>query len=102
MVLVTPAPETIWLVIDRGEVSVCMQHPGFEVDVFVSATTPDLSDVFQGYCSWREAVDDGRIDVQGPPRLVTALPTWFLWSPWAEVTRERAERATRAEDAAAG
>lgn len=97
-----PAPETIWLVIDRGEVSVCMQHPGFEVDVFVSATTPDLSDVFQGYCTWREAVDDGRIDVQGPPRLVTALPTWFLWSPWAEVTRERAERATRAEDAAAG
>ncbi|NYJ00809.1 DNA-binding HxlR family transcriptional regulator [Nocardioides thalensis] len=97
-----PSPETIWLVIDRGEVSVCMQHPGFEVDVFVGATTPDLADVFQGYCTWREAVDAGRIQVQGPPRLVNALPTWFLWSPWAEVTRERADRGARAEEPAAG
>lgn len=96
-----PAPETIWLVMDRGEVSVCMQHPGFEVDLVVSATTPVLADVFQGYSTWREAVDDGRIEVQGPPRLVSALPSWFLWSPWADVTRERAERAAR-EDAAAG
>ena len=31
----------------------------------------------------------------GPPRLASALPRWFLWSPWAEVTRERAERARR-------
>jgi len=101
-----PSPETIWLVLDRGEVSVCMQHPGFEVDVVVTATTPVLADVFQGYCPWREAVDDGRIEVAGPPRLTSALPGWFLWSPWADVTRERAERArteaARAEGAATG
>jgi DNA-binding HxlR family transcriptional regulator len=88
-----PAPQTVWLVLDRAEVSVCHQHPGFEVDVVAAATTADFSDVFQGYRTWAEAVADGRIEVSGPPRLVNRLPRWFLWSPWAEVTRERAGRA---------
>ena len=25
-------------------------------------------------------------------RLTRALPTWFAWSPWADVTRARARR----------
>ncbi len=87
-----PQPQVIWLVVDRGEASVCLQHPGFESDVIVTATTPALADVFQGYRRWSEALDDGSVSVLGPPRLVSALPTWFLWSPWAEVTRERAAR----------
>lgn len=89
------APEaiSIWLVIERGDASVCLQHPGFEVDVEVVAPTPALADVFQGYCTWAEALDADRISVSGPPRLTKALPRWFLWSPWAEVTRERADRA---------
>ncbi|KRA37579.1 MULTISPECIES: winged helix-turn-helix transcriptional regulator [unclassified Nocardioides] len=87
-----PDPVSIWLVLDHGDVSVCLQHPGFEVDVEVTAATPALADVFQGYCSWAEAVDAGRIEVAGPPRLTRALPRWFLWSPWADVTRERADR----------
>jgi DNA-binding HxlR family transcriptional regulator len=91
-VFTAPDPMTIWLVLEHGEVSVCLQHPGFEVDLEVAGPTPALADVFQGYCSWSEAVDAGRLEVAGPPRLVRALPRWFLWSPWAEVTRERADR----------
>ncbi len=61
-------------------------------DVVATAATGTFADVFQGYCTWREAVDAGRIEVAGPPRLLKALPRWFLWSPWADVTRERADR----------
>ena len=88
------APEhmSIWLVLDRGEVSVCQQHPGFDTDVLVRATTPMFAEVFQGYRRWTDAVGDGDIQLSGPPRLLKALPTWFLWSPWAEVTHERATR----------
>ncbi|GAA4371311.1 helix-turn-helix domain-containing protein [Nocardioides caricicola] len=88
-----PAAQTIWLVLDRQEVSVCMVHPGFDVDVVATATTATFAEVFQGYSTWQEAVADGRIEVAGLPRLLSALPRWFLWSPWAEVTRERADRA---------
>jgi DNA-binding HxlR family transcriptional regulator len=88
-----PEPQVIWMVLDRNEASVCLQHPGFDPDLVVSATTPDLADVFQGYRHWSEAVAEGRIEVAGPRRLASALPRWFLWSPWAGATRERAERA---------
>ncbi|MET3960813.1 DNA-binding HxlR family transcriptional regulator [Marmoricola sp. OAE513] len=84
--------EVIWLVLERGEASVCIQHPGYEVDLRVTATTAELADVFQGYRHWDEAVKEGRIVVDGLPRLARALPTWFEWSPWVEVTHERAHR----------
>jgi DNA-binding HxlR family transcriptional regulator len=91
-----PQAQTIWMVLERGEASVCLQHPGFESDVVATATTAAFADVFQGYQRWAEAVDAGHIDVAGPRRLASALPTWFRWSPWAEVTRERAERSASA------
>ena len=88
-----PDPQTIWMVLDHGEASVCLQHPGFESDVVATASTAAFADVFQGYQRWSEAVDAGRIEVAGPRRLASALSTWFRWSPWAPVTRERADRA---------
>lgn len=87
-----PTPETIWLVLERGAVSVCIQHPGFEVDLIVTMTTAALARVFQGFNTWQQAIDTGQITVHGPPQLATAMPQWFLWSPWVDVTRERATR----------
>lgn len=87
-----PKPETIWIVLERGTASVCTQHPGFEADLVITATTGALSDVFNGFCHWDRSVADGSISVTGTPRLVRALPTWFLWSPFADAVYERATR----------
>jgi DNA-binding HxlR family transcriptional regulator len=86
------APErlSIWMVLERGEASVCVQHPGFDPDVIVTTSTPALAEVFQGFDRWDRAVADGRIDVAGPPRLVRDLPRWFLWSPFHRETSVRA------------
>lgn len=92
-------PTTIWLVLDRGEASVCMQHPGTDSDLVVTMPTRALARVFSGADRWSSAVARGDIEVSGPPALADALPTWFLWSPWAEQTRERAERPARAPSA---
>lgn len=88
-----PQSEVLWMVLDRGEASVCIQHPGYDVDLVITASTADLADVFQGYLRWKEAVRSGRIAVEGLPRLARQIPEWFVWSPWAEVTYERARRA---------
>lgn len=88
-----PKPQAIWLVLERGAASVCTSHPGFPVDVIVTATTPALSEVFNGYTHWAHAVDAGAIRVDGAPRLVRGLPSWFLWSPFAEPIRERLAQA---------
>ena len=91
-----PESTTIWLVLDRGEPSVCMQHPGEDADVIVTTPTPVLARVFSGADSWSGAVRRGDLVVEGAPRLVRALPTWFRWSPWSEQTRERGLRASPA------
>ena len=85
-----PKRQSIWLVLDRGEASVCMHHPGFEPDVAVTMTTPALAAVFAGLDTWAGAVAKGHIQVDGPPALAKALPRWFLWSPFADTMRARA------------
>jgi DNA-binding HxlR family transcriptional regulator len=85
------APErlSIWMVFERGEPSVCVQHPGFEPDLLVRTSTPALAEVFQGFDTWNRAVATGAITVEGPPRLIRALPRWFEWSPFAPDTLAR-------------
>lgn len=94
--------ETVWLLLDRGTSSVCVKHPGFETDVVASATTATFAEVFQGVRGWRQAVLAGDIEVQGLPQVTRAVPTWFLWSPWADAARERSERARRSRHESAG
>jgi DNA-binding HxlR family transcriptional regulator len=96
-----PARKSVWIVIDRGSPSVCITHPGFEPDLVVTTTTPDMAEVFQGYRTWADAVAAGTVRVDGPPRLARALPRWFLWSPFADVTHRRATGALE-ETAPAG
>jgi DNA-binding HxlR family transcriptional regulator len=85
------APERcrIWMVLDRGEASVCLQHPGFDPDLVVTATTPALAEIFQGYEDWNRAVSTDAVRVEGAPRLAKSLPRWFVWSPFVDDTRAR-------------
>lgn len=85
-----PEKQLIWMVLDRGEASVCIQHPGFDSDVIVQSPTPELSKVFNGLTKWQESVNAGAIKVDGPPNLVKAIPKWFLWSPFAPDVYARA------------
>ncbi len=75
-----PERISIWVVLDRGEASVCMQHPGFDPDVVITASTETLAEVFAGYESWTGAVESGAIEVAGTPKLAAAIPKWFQWS----------------------
>jgi DNA-binding HxlR family transcriptional regulator len=91
-VFTAPDPQTVWMVLEHGEASVCVQHPGFDTDVQLRGPTAAYSDVFNGPRTWTEVVRSGDLAVVGPPRLVRDLPAWFVWSPWAGAVRERAGR----------
>ena len=91
-----PVRTTIWLVLEQGEASVCMQHPGMEPDVVVRASTPTLARIFSGAERWSASVANGDLDVQGPPGLARAIPSWFRWSPWSAEMQARTARAALA------
>jgi hypothetical protein len=81
-------PLVIWLVLDRGEPSVCTKHPGFDPDVVLRARPVELMRVFSGIETLDQARKHDRVVLEGPPKLVRRFGSWFLWSPFAPTVRE--------------
>ncbi len=82
-------PTRIWIVLERGDSSVCTDPPGFESDVVVATDPVALMRVFSGITTYADALAGGAIVLTGPSRLTRALPRWFAWSPFAPAVRER-------------
>jgi DNA-binding HxlR family transcriptional regulator len=76
-----------WLVLKRREASVCLEHPGFDVELVVSADVAAFYRVFLGRMPFERALRAKLIQLKGMPNLVRAFPDWFAWSPMAEVVR---------------
>jgi DNA-binding HxlR family transcriptional regulator len=80
---------TIWLVLDPEECSVCINHPGFPVDLVVSTDAVAFMRVFAGVETLSEAQAAGTVRIDGPHRLVRGFGRWFLWSPFLPAVRAR-------------
>jgi DNA-binding HxlR family transcriptional regulator len=85
-----------WLVLRGEDVSLCLEHPGFEIDLRVAADVASLYRVWLGRISLAEAIRAGTLKLDGMPAFVRAFPTWFTWSPMADLVRAR--RAEPARD----
>jgi DNA-binding HxlR family transcriptional regulator len=76
-----------WLVLTPGDVSVCLQHPGYDVDVVVTADLAAFFQVWLGKLTYAEALRARRIDVEALPALARDFPNWFAWSLAAPAVR---------------
>ena len=90
-----PDPMSVWLVLERGEVSVCHQHPGSTTDVRLRGDHRGVQRGLQRACArWADAVRAGRPRGGRAARGWSAsCRRWFLWSPWRRRVRERVARA---------
>jgi DNA-binding HxlR family transcriptional regulator len=79
--------ERFWLLLERSEVDVCVENPGFDEDLIVSADLSDFYQVWLGRISYRDAIGDDRIKLIGTPAVARAFPTWLQWSPMAAAVR---------------
>lgn len=68
-----PVRAWFWLFVDRGSASLCTAPPGFDTDIWLTATTPALAEVVEGETTWTDAVANGDITVNGPASLVRFL-----------------------------
>jgi hypothetical protein len=91
----------LWLVMEPSDVSLCLQHPGFDIDLLVTADAAAFYRVWFGWILIGRALDDGTIQLDGPPALVRAFPRWLKFSHFppavraAVVDRQRALAHTR-------
>ncbi len=85
-----------WMVLEPSEVSVCLQHPGFDVDLEVTVETSTLYRVYLGRAELRDAIRAGRLTMTGPRTLQRGFGHWFTWSAFAPASRSAQERRTAA------
>jgi DNA-binding HxlR family transcriptional regulator len=88
--------ERYWMVLEPSEVSVCLQHPGFDVDVQVAVDTSTLYRIYLGRAELGGAIRAGRLTITGPRALQRGLGEWFTWSAFAPASRTAPERRTAA------
>lgn len=82
---------TMWLVLDRADVSVCLQHPGFEVDLLLTADLATLYRVWGRRDTLAGAMRRGLVTLDGPPALARAFPGWLGWDATADVRPPQGE-----------
>ena len=76
-----------WLLIESADVSVCLKHPGFDVDLTVIADILSFYRVWLGHTSLSDALRRDQVRLEGSPADIRAFPQWFTWSPMAETIR---------------
>jgi hypothetical protein len=84
------------MVLEPSEVSVCLQHPGFDVDLEVTVDTATLYRVYLGRAELGGAIRAGKLAMSGPRALQRGLGHWFTWSAFAPISRSVQERRTAA------
>ena len=74
-----------WLVLDRGEVELCVDDPGFDVDIEIAVDLLTLTQVYIGDLTFADARAGGRLRVRGPAALTREMHRWFARSRFADV-----------------
>ena len=86
-----------WIITSDGNVDMCTEDPGFEVDLTIKSGLRRFVEAWRGIRSLRAELDAGRIRLYGPREYQRSFPDWVLLSALAHVSRERTgqERATQ-------
>lgn len=74
-----------WLVVDGGEVDLCLDDPGLEADVTLHTSLRTMTQVWMGDVSLGQARAKGLLKVFGAARLVRSVGGWLGASPFAHV-----------------
>lgn len=77
-----------WLIAEGGEVDLCQSDPGFEVDLYVTATVPAMAKVWIGQRSLARAVDEEEIVLFGDAGLRRTMERWFRLSVVTEAAKQ--------------
>ena len=76
-----------WLVLAKEDVSVCLKHPGFEIDVLVTASLATFYKLWLGRVSYADSLREQKVEVDAIPAYARNFPNWFAWSPAAATVR---------------
>ena len=74
-----------WMVFEGCEIDLCKKDPGYEIDLWVTASVQELVRVWMGHIKLSDAIDIGRISLHGSRKEVEDFSVWFKGSGFQEV-----------------
>lgn len=72
-----------WFVNKAAKLDLCLKDPGYEVDLYLITTLPNMIHLWRGDISLAHALESHRLEVHGPTRLRRALRSWLKLSPFS-------------------
>jgi DNA-binding HxlR family transcriptional regulator len=78
-----------WFVSEKGATHLCVRDPGYEVNLYLTTTLPDMIYIWRGDLSLARAEEEGRLEVIGDGWARRAFPRWLARSRYADVKSER-------------
>jgi DNA-binding HxlR family transcriptional regulator len=79
-----------WLVIEKGTVDLCLNDPGFEVDLLIEGALRSMTAVWMGVADLGKETAEGRLSVDGDPEIARVMRSWLALSPFAGGERRAA------------
>jgi hypothetical protein len=90
-----PDGRQFWLVHEHGTTDMCLETPGYDVDLQVRADLRLFIEAWRGIRDLRQEIRAGRVQVLGPNVLCKQFPSWLLLSGLAPHPRLRNGREHR-------
>ncbi|MCG6904294.1 MAG: helix-turn-helix transcriptional regulator [Rhodobacter sp.] len=85
-----PASKSLWWFVNKAaSCELCLQDPGFDVDLYVACTLPDMIRVIRGDIALTRALDDGLIDLHGTANTHRRFRDWLNLSPLSRIESRR-------------
>ncbi len=70
-----------------GNVDLCTENPGFDVDWYINSKLRDLIEIWEGEIPIKTALGDKRIRTQGNRQLAKTMPDWLGISLFSDIRR---------------
>jgi DNA-binding HxlR family transcriptional regulator len=69
-----------WLIVDNGEVDLCVKYPGFDVDLSFVTTAKVMADIWMGYSTMKQEIRNKKLVLTGARALKSSYDDWFGYS----------------------
>jgi DNA-binding HxlR family transcriptional regulator len=66
-----------WLIVERGEVDVCMRDPGYEIDLQIMTDVKSLTAIWLGQITFEQALRKKLLSMAGAKTLKRDISTWL-------------------------
>ena len=74
-----------WMLVRGGDIDLCVNDPGKDVDVYFTTTVKTIAEVWMGEITYKKAISNDGLKLVGPRALTNDVTTWMESSVFADI-----------------